>query len=171
MRRSLGQRLKAILKFSDLEDAPTFAQDPVDPDVPYGGHEGELVVVSEDGVTITFDQPKYDIVCFFEGTIPSGQLVLRFPFSRRVVFPSGMTDSVASLGAAATAETVMSLKKNLVEFATITFSGAGTEGVVASSSVTTFEVGDVLTVHGPGSGDATAADLGFTLNGVRKLTG
>jgi hypothetical protein len=159
------------LSFSDLEDAPDFAQDPVNPDIPYSGHEGQLVVIADDGTSITFDQPRYDIICFFEGTIPNGQLVLRFPFSRRVYFPAGMIGSVASLGVAATAETVLSLKKDLVEFATITFAAAGTSGVITSPSDIRFEIGDVLTVHGPAGADATAADLGFTLNGERRLTG
>lgn len=171
MRRSLGQRLRTFLSFSDLEDAPDFTQDPVNPNIPYEGHEGELVVIADDGTSITFDKPKYDIICFFEGTIPNGQLIIRFPFSRRVYFPSSMTGSVASLGTAATAQTVISLKKNLVEFATITFPGTGTSGTFAAASETTFEIGDVLTVHGPASADATAADLGFTLNGEKRLTG
>jgi len=175
MRRALGQKLRSILSFNDLEDAPDFdpivIEPPANPDVPYEGHEGELVVIADDGSSITFDKPKYDIICFFEGVIPNGQLILRFPFSRRVYFPAGMTDSVASLGVAATAETVLSLKKDLVEFATITFAAAGTVGTVTSPSNTTFEKGDVLTIHGPGSADATAADLGFTLNGERRLTG
>lgn len=170
MRRPLLQRLKDYIRFSDIVDAPAIPP-PSNPDIPFEGHEGELVIVADDGSSIIFDRPKYDIVCFFQGTIPNGQLVLRFPLSRRIVFPSGMTDSVASLGIAATAETVLSLQKDLVEFATITFAISGTIGVVTSSSNTTFETGDVLTVHGPGSADATAADLGFTLNGERRLTG
>jgi len=171
MRRSLGQRLKAILSFYDLEDAPSFIQDPVNPDIPYEGHEGELVVIADDGTTITFDQPKYDIICYLQGVLPNGTLILRFPFTRRVIFPAGMADSLASLGTAATAQTIVTLKKNLVDFCTITFAASGTVGTFAAASVTTFEIGDVLTVHGQTPADVTAADLGFTLNGVRRLTG
>ena len=168
MRRVIAQRLRSILRFSDLEDAPDIP-DPVDPSIPFAGHEGELVVVADDGTSIVFDAPKYDIICFFEGVIPNGQLILRFPFSRRVEFPANLSGSQASLGVAATAETVITLKKNLVEWITITFAASGTTGTFGSAAITVFEVGDVLTVHGPSPADATGADLGFTLNGEKKI--
>jgi len=169
MRNNLFERLKTIVRFADIIDTPIAASGEADPDVPYQGHEGELVVIADDGLTMTFDKRKYDVVCFYPGTIPNGQLVLRFPFGRKVEFPAGLTGSEASLGTAATGETILSFKKNGVEFATCTFEAAGTTGTFSCASDVTFNAGDVLTVHGPESGDATAADLGFTLDGEKKV--
>ena len=91
MRRQLFDRIKNLVRFSDLIDAP-FIPSGEDPSYPYAGHEGEMVVIADDGSSITFDSKKFDITCFFPGTIPNGQLVLQFPFTRRVYFYEGLPD-------------------------------------------------------------------------------
>ena len=56
----------------------------------------------------------------------------------------------------------MLLKKNGVEFATITFAIAGTVATFTAASATTLNPGDYITLVAPGSADATLADIGFT---------
>lgn len=172
MRKPLFEQLKTIIRFSDIADAP-FIPSGEDPSVPYAGHEGEMVVIADDGETITFDTKKFDVVCFYPGTIPNGQLVIRMPFTRRVYFPDDLPDSSAVVGTAPTSETIFSLQHNGGQFATMTFAAgipSGEFATVAGSGEMQFDVGDVLTVQGPDPADATAANLGFTLNGERRPT-
>lgn len=170
MRRQLFQQLKSVIRFSDISDAP-FVPSGEDPDVPYAGQEGKLVRIADDGETITFDSIKWDVVCYWPGTIPNGQLVLQFPFTRIVYFPTDMDGSTAVVGTAPTSETVMSLQHNGGEFATLTFAAGIPSGEFASapgSGEKKFNLGDVLTIQGPDPADTTAANLSFILNGERR---
>ena len=162
------ERLKTIVRFADIVDSPIAASGEVNPEVPYEGHEGEAVVVADDGITITFDKRNYDVVAFCPGTMSAGQTVLSFPLGHKVEFPAGLANSQATLGTAATGSTVLSLKKNNTQFATCTFGAGGSTGAFAAASDTVFQRGDILTVVAPDPADDTAADLGFTLDGYKK---
>lgn len=106
----------------------------------------------------------------YNGILPASYTLARIPITDAVDFSttcgstSGSTASQAKLGSAATASTVISLKKNGTQFGTITFAAAGTSGTF-SCTATSFAAGDVLTEVTPASPDTTAADLGVTLRG------
>ena len=115
------------------------------------------------GTTI---QP-YDIGGTFNGSPTSNLVILRYPIPREVTFPASLTLSLMIANTAATAETVFSLQKNDVEFGTATFAASGTSATFAAASDTTFSVGDILTIVSPSTPDATLADLGWAIVGIR----
>ena len=161
------ERLKTIVRFADIIDAPIALSG--EGEVPYEGHEGDQIVVSDDGITITFEKRNYDIVGFIPGSMDDDQTLLSFPFAVRVEFPAGLGNSVATFGAAPSGETVINFKKNGVQFATCTFLSGETAGTFSAASDTVFSKGDVLTVIAPATADSLAEDFGFTLDGYKKV--
>jgi hypothetical protein len=109
----------------------------------------------------------YDIGGSFVGAPTDGLIFIRYPMPRAVQFPAGITNSQGKSGVAASASSVFSLRKNGVQFGTMTFSAGTTSATFAASSATSFAVGDVLTIMAPSPADATLADIGFSLAGVR----
>lgn len=178
--RRVFSRLKAFIRYEDLIDVPELdvSQDepiiiqPTDTALPYVGHEGEEVVVADDGSAIVIKKKRKDLVCFYPGTPPNNQLVLQFVFPVRVKFQAGLATSYAEVGTApASSDQTFSFQKNGVEFATLLFSTGSTTGAWTMASNTIFEKGDILKVVGPASVDAAIANLSFTLDGVRRLKG
>lgn len=108
----------------------------------------------------------YDIQGGALGYIAEDAVISLTPVTRGFSFPAGLTGSVAvCLTAPDGGDAVVSLRKNGVEFGTITFADGSTDGVLASPSGETFVAGDAF--------DAlTAADMfnvedvSFTLNGA-----
>lgn len=106
----------------------------------------------------------YDIGVFFPGQLISNQLLLLLPVERQVNFAVNLAPSVSACGTNPTASVTLTLNRNGTQFATliVNTSGVGT----FSSTATTFNAGDVLTITGPSSVDATYADIGITLSGT-----
>lgn len=106
-------------------------------------------------------------IALFLGASPSlNEMVLRYQFPERVSFPANLTQSLSGCEIAPTSEASFSLRKNGVEFGTLTFAAAETEGVFASSAVT-FDSEDVLSIVSL-SGDATFSNISITLAGGRE---
>lgn len=80
-------------------------------------------------------------------------------------FYAGLTDSRADADVAATASAVFSIRKNGVQFATITFAIGATTGTFACAADTAFAVGDVLTIFAPSPRDATLSGVAGTIVG------
>jgi hypothetical protein len=110
---------------------------------------------------------RYDIVSWSSDRPDTSELLQRMVMPTTVVFYTGLVDSRASAQVAATASTVFSLKKNGVEFGTLTFGIGATTGVFAAAADTSFSAGDILTVVAPNPRDATLADLSITVTGFR----
>lgn len=89
------------------------------------------------------------------------------PITTAVKFPSGAANSVAKAATAATGSTTYTFKKNGTSFATVAWSASGTTGTWTQASDATFAAGDMLEIDGPATADATLADIGITLAGVR----
>jgi hypothetical protein len=106
----------------------------------------------------------YDIGVFFPGQTAGNQLLFLLPFERQVTFAANMVPSVSACGTNPTGSVLVTLKKNGVSFGTLTVatSGVGT----FSTTATTFNAGDVLTMYGPSSADSTWANIGITLSGT-----
>ncbi|HEQ98800.1 MAG TPA: DUF2793 domain-containing protein [candidate division Zixibacteria bacterium] len=144
--------------FTDLGDTPSS----------YSGQGSKLLRVksAEDGVEFTDN--SYDIGSSFNGKPSASEVLLRIPFTRDVNFPDDLSGSQGVLGTAPTAQADFAIKKNGVEFATMSFAGSATTATFStSSSDEDFTAGDVLTVEAPSSQDATLADIGFLLKGTK----
>jgi hypothetical protein len=103
----------------------------------------------------------YDLPVFVGGDVLTADEVL---FAHvpdiDIYFEANFGDSVASALIAATAPTELSIRKNDVEFGTLTYTDS--TGVF-SCSETSFVRGDLLTVQAPSTPDATLAGLAMTL--------
>lgn len=93
-----------------------------------------------------------------------GRWITRNP----IVFPAGLGASKAVAGTAATAGTTYQIARNGTPFGNMTF---GTGQTVASfaGTETAFSVGDLLTVIGPASPDATLKDIAWSLLATDEL--
>lgn len=139
--------------------------------------KGFIATVSDENVLIWYSgaawsalptgaPTPYDVGGSYIGSPTDGQTILRYPFTRAVSFPTNMSGSRGVSGVGASASAVFSIRKNGVEFATMTF-GAGSTTATFAGTATNFAAGDILTLIAPGTADATLADLGFALAGTR----
>jgi hypothetical protein len=111
----------------------------------------------------------YDIPTgYIEGKPGAGELLLFFPVvaGRSFVLPAALAGSKLVSKLAATAECVLYLKKNGVQFGTITVAAAGTTGTFAAADETSFEEDDELEIYAPSSQDATFGNFAIVLRGV-----
>lgn len=110
---------------------------------------------------------RYDLMFDASDRPDSGDRFRRAVFSTTVTFPAGLSDSVANCLTPAAASAVFSIRKNNVQFGTLTFSIGAYTGVFAAASDTTFVSGDVLEIIAPNPRDANLADIAITLTGFR----
>lgn len=92
---------------------------------------------------------------------------LNFTVPYDIDFADDYPTCFAKATTAATAATVFTILKNGSAAGTITFAISGTTGTWASSGAQSFAAGDILSITGPGTPDATLADIGITFVGVR----
>lgn len=111
--------------------------------------------------------PPYDIGASYVGVPTASAVLMRYPFPRQVIFPSGLTNSRGVAAVAATAQTDFDIKKNNSSVGTMRFAASATTATFIMASQTTFAAGDYITVVAPGTPDATLADIGFGLAGTR----
>lgn len=109
----------------------------------------------------------YDIRLAFTTTPTAGQIIDTIPVIRALTLPANLTGAIGTIGTNPTTSMVLTLKDDGTDIATITISTAGaftfataggTEKVVAA--------GSILTLVGPGTADATAANAAITIPGV-----
>lgn len=105
----------------------------------------------------------------YPGVPGNAAVLLYVPVVVATTFPADFAGSVAKALVAATASTVITIKKSGVEVDTITFDAAGTTGTFASTGglPIAFVPGDVLELHNQATADATLADIGTALYGIR----
>lgn len=111
--------------------------------------------------------PPYDIGGSVAGQPGLGAVLLRFPFPRAVRFMAGMAGSRGIAADAASATAVFTLRKNGVDFGTMEFAASASVATFTAASDTDFAIGDILTMVAPNPVDATLADVGFSLVGMR----
>lgn len=110
----------------------------------------------------------YDVPMFFPGVQQNNnQLMARIIFQRTVTFPSGSGTVRSSAVGAATGSTTWTLKKNGSSIGTLVWAGAGVNPTVTFSSSVTFNAGDILTLEGAATPDATLSDVSVTMAGTR----
>lgn len=129
--------------------------------------DGEKKLIYCDGTNIemlaglqSLEYPV-DIYFFIKGKPASSELVFLYPVTRMTEFPVNLSGSKVISNVAATGTTTFSLKKNGVEFATISFAPAATSATFTAASATSLSPGDILTLVAP-TQDATLEDIGFT---------
>lgn len=102
----------------------------------------------------------------------ASQTVMRTPIAFDVTFPADFANNTSAvLAAAATAETIFDVRKadsdggSEASIGSITFAIAAVEAtfVTASNVEQPMTAGQILIVRAPGSADATADEIGFTL--------
>jgi hypothetical protein len=106
---------------------------------------------------------NFDFALFVAGKPLAGELLfLHFPTSNFLI-PAGLANSQVRSLNAATASSVFSLRKNGVEFGTITFAAAGTIATFAAAGNTSFTMTDRLELVAPATQDAALADISFVI--------
>lgn len=108
----------------------------------------------------------YDIGVTLNGTIGNVDVV-RFSVVRAFTLPEDLTGSIAESQSPATASTTFTIKKNGASIGTIVWDAGETEGVFTFAAEVDFAADDLLQVTGPGSADASLADVSITLKGTR----
>lgn len=109
---------------------------------------------------------NHEIALYYGSVLTDGLIVLSYVFGRAVTWPSGLAGSRFKAIAASTGTAVMTIEKNGVQIGTVTFT-ASALGVAAMASAQTWAAGDVLTVTGPLTADASLGGLTFTFVGTR----
>jgi hypothetical protein len=125
----------------------------------YGRKDGDWEVVPDGGPT------SIELSLFAAGELTATELIFRHEATQAFTIPAGMTGSRGSSGVAATGTPALSIKKNGASVGTATWSAAGTTATLAMASPTAFAIGDILSVTGPASPDATLADISLSIVG------
>lgn len=107
---------------------------------------------------------RYDLAIWDNGRAVSGEVLWRSKFTAVVQFPENLINSQGDTIVTANAAAVYRLKKNDVEFATVTFN-VGEDEPVFEGEATIFNPGDLLTVHAPDPQDETLSDTTITITG------
>jgi hypothetical protein len=115
---------------------------------------------------INMANPIYDLAAYVPDAPAGSAEVARWAISRSVDFPTDFGASNAVAGVAATASTVLTVRKNGTSVGTITFGAAGTVGAF-SGTAWSVVADDVVTITNQATADATLAQIGITLTGER----
>lgn len=124
------------------------------------------ITTAQGGTGVTYGL-AVDVYAFVGGVTGNNWTLLRYQPSTDIILTTAKARCGA--GVAATGTTTYTLKNNGAAIGTAVVTAATTTCVATiTSSPYAVSAGDVLTLVGPASGDATAADIGFTFGGVRN---
>lgn len=104
----------------------------------------------------------YDIGIQILGKPDAAAVVARFIAPRAFEIPQGMAGSIGRAATLGTGAVVLSVKKNGVEFGTVTFAAGQANGTFAAAAKASFAIGDIFTVVAPATADGTFADAQIT---------
>jgi hypothetical protein len=101
------------------------------------------------------------------GVTGPAQKLLVHKLPHAITLPASLAGSSATALTAATASTAFVLayvrSGSTTTIATFTFAAAGTVATISGVVIPTLAAGDVLTITGPATADATLADIGFSI--------
>lgn len=103
----------------------------------------------------------------FTTTPTASEVLLLYTFAEAVTFPDEWSGSVGDIGTNPTASFVLDVQKNGSSVGTVTISTGGAFTFVTTGGTVAFAIGDQLKVVGPGSADATAANVSITFLGAK----
>lgn len=108
----------------------------------------------------------YDLGGSYIGKPAASAVLLRFPMTRAVRFPTSLAASQGIAGTAALASTTFVVAKNGTGFGTMVFGVSGTVATFTGTQ-TDFAAGDIFTLTAPGTADDNLSDIGFAFAGTR----
>ena len=108
---------------------------------------------------------EYLLALYSPGKPDASEIIFAHTFTERVSFPANFAGSIWGCTTDASGSAVLTVKKNGATLASVTYGGSPSAGTVSGMSATTVVSGDKLTVHAPGSQDATLAGIDATLVG------
>ncbi len=127
-----------------------------------GALTNETLVISVSlipGVSASF----YDQAIYIQNTLADSEIIWAYEAPRALRLPAALTASRFTAAIAATAATVLTLFKNGGSIGTLTWAIGGTVPTVSFAAKADFAIGDVLTIVGPATHDATLAFLRMSL--------
>lgn len=110
------------------------------------------------------------IVALYAGSAPTaGEVLVAHRAPVAFTLPASLTDSQARAGTPATSASVFSIRKNGTEVGTITFGSGSPQdvGTFSFASLTSFAIGDELSIVAPAVADSTIAGIAISLKGTR----
>jgi hypothetical protein len=103
----------------------------------------------------------------YNGKPTASLCVLRWPSTETFTFPASLTGSKGIARTAATAQTDFDVQANAVSFGTMRWAAAGTVPTFIAASTQAVVPGTIIEVFAPATPDATLANIGFGLRGIR----
>ena len=111
-------------------------------------------------------KPVY-IPTFLQGLLIDDEKLFTYLTADGFDLPSGLTGSVGYVDVVATAATTIDIRKNGSSVGSIDFALGANTATFTFTTLTSFAVGDRLTLFAPSTADVTLADISVTLKGTR----
>lgn len=140
--------------FTSLVDAP----------VSYTGHARKIVRVNAAETALEFVAMGYTLAFYQENIMTNAQMVYKFIATVAFTLISGLAGSYATSEVASAGNVHFDIKKNGSDVGDITFN-TSTTGSFTLGSTQSFAAGDVLTITGPATADASLAGVAASLLG------
>lgn len=164
-----------VLVVNGTEDGVEFVNKPdtvlelTDAPGSYSGQAEKTLVVNDGETAVEFVDRVYEPHGMAAGTLAAGLVILRIPLTQSILFPDDLAGShgVCVTGPDDSDGVDLPIKRNGVQFATMSFAVSATTATFATSSASeTFDVGDILTIEAPDPQDGSFADVAFALKGL-----
>ena len=123
-------------------------------------------LIKDGGKTIA-ELNTYSVGFFFTTTPTASEVLLLHTFPLAVTFPDEWSGSVGDIGTNPTSSFVLDVQKNGASVGTVTISTGGAFTFATTGTTVAFAIGDQLKIVGPGSADATAANVSITFLGAK----
>jgi hypothetical protein len=121
----------------------------------------------DDWAVLVENGDRYDIALYDTDRPASGEQITKWVAPTAVTFRASLSESKGRADVAAAANAVFSLRKNGVEFATMTFVLGASVATFVCATDTAFAPDDVLSIFAPFPRDATLAGVAATIVGYR----
>lgn len=114
------------------------------------------------------DVQPADFAIFYPGKPLASALLSRIVLATAVEFVASLPGSQGVAAVASTGTATIDVRKNGASVGSVVFTASATATFVMASD-TAFAAGDILSLHAPGSPDATLENISITLHGTRSI--